>query len=175
MVTKLNQLRLLSQFLLMAFIVMSDSVLVFPYICYMIILTYTNFFPLDSTYQQKYKQIFQMWERLNIWLKTTSFLVSFIHILFHFPNLLDSLPPGLVESFGNIYLNNVFGFLRLVTVIVMFMVNCYQSNIHTVYTKLFNDFKEEDFLILNKVYSHVSDHPRSSCLTKIRKIHFSRG
>lgn len=88
-------------------------------------LTYTNFFPLQVSYQEKYKQIFEMWEALIPWTKAISFFIAFIHILFNFQLFLDNLSPVIIHSIGHIYIYHLLSFCRLIVVVLMYMVSCY--------------------------------------------------
>ena len=133
MILRLNQFRYLTHFMIMVFIILSNGIMIIPYIIFMTILTYTNFFPLDDEYQNKLKQIFEMWEKLIPWLKTCSLFIAFIHIMFHLPHFIDFLPDQVLYLAGYVNIDNPLCLLRLIIVILLFMVNCYQSNIHIVF------------------------------------------
>jgi hypothetical protein len=83
-----------------------------------------------------------MWESLIPWLKTCSFVIAFVHILFHLPHFIDYIPDEIEHAAGYINIDNPLSLLRLIIVIFMFMVNCYQSNVHIVYNELYGEFQE---------------------------------
>ena len=59
------------------------------------------------------------------WLKAISFLIAFIHLLFHLPIFVDNIPEVWIKIIGHIYVDHPLSLLRLIISIVMYVVNCF--------------------------------------------------
>ena len=55
-----------------------------------------------------------MWESLIPWLKTCSFVIAFLHILFHLPHFIENLSTEMVYAAGYIHVDNPLSLLRLI-------------------------------------------------------------
>ena len=65
-----------------------------------------------------------MWEALIPWFKAISFLIAFIHVLFHFEFFLANVSKTIIHMTGHIYMNHPLSIIRLIIVIIMYIISC---------------------------------------------------